>query len=612
MKQTRRWSSIFGNLTLFIGLAVIWIAFGPVKVGGQASYVMVNGISMEPNYHTGDLIIVRKEGTYQVGDVVAYRDAQMGAYIIHRIIGARQDQFIMKGDNNSWIDGYQPAHDEILGKQWIYAPKAGITMQWLRKPINLSLAIVLLGGFFMTSMITKPPKGKKGKSSSPVSGGMLEGALYLLGFLFLGFLGLAIFAFIRPSTRTANGIQYQQMGNYAYSATGTPGVYDTETVHSGEPVFPKLSCFLNIGFTYNILGNQLQNISGSHQMFARVMDQPSGWQRTLPLITQTAFTGASYSSTAVLDLCQLETMVNLAENETELHTSTYTVEIVTNVAFNANASGQMVADTFEPVLTFRYDRVHLYLANTNGDSDPMLITKDGLADNPNMQANTLSLPGWKPTVDFIRVFALLGLGISLGGLVLMGLYIFNTVRQSEEALIRLRYSSVLVDVYEKNLEPTSTTIDVTSMDDLAKLAERQGTMILHMTSNFLHYYLVQNNGTTYRYVISTGKKGIAESDTATNDLFKTTPAIEETRLPATESARLKTPTHRMVYSRKNSVRHKSVQNETPEPAVSHQKNKFIEKKWPVNEEIPEYVIQTGEIEFVMPQQETEILRKVKL
>lgn len=611
MKRTRRWSSIFGNLILFIGLAVIWIAFGPVKIGGQASYVMVNGISMEPNYHTGDLVIVRKEETYQVGDVVAYRDAQMGAYIIHRIIGIRQDQFIMKGDNNSWVDAYQPTHDEILGKQWIYVPKAGITMQWLRKPINLSLAIVLLGGVFMTSMVTKPPKGKKEKNSPSFNGGMLEGVLYLLGFLFLGFLGLAIFAFIRPSTRTANSIQYQQVGNYTYSATGTPGVYDTETVRSGEPVFPKLSCFLNIGFTYNVPGNQLQNISGNYQMFARVMDQPSGWQRTLPLIPQTAFIGASYSSTAVLDLCQLETMVNLAETETELHTSTYTVEIVTNVAFNANASGQMVADTFEPVLAFRYDRVHLYLANTNSDGDPMLITKDGLADNPNMQANTLSLPGWKPTVDFIRVFALLGLGISLGGLVLMGLYVFNTVRKSEDALIRLRYGSVLVDVYEKNLEPTSTTIDVTSMDDLAKLAERQGTMILHMTSNFLHYYLVQNNGTTYRYVISTGKKGNVESDTVANE-FKTTAAIEETRLPAPESVRLKTSTHRMVTSRKNSVRCKSVQNEIPEPAVSHQKNKFIEKKWPVNEERPEYVIHTGKIEFVMPQQETEILRKVKL
>jgi signal peptidase I len=163
MKQTQRWSSILFNLILFMGLVIVWIAFAPAKIGGQASYVMVNGISMEPNYHTGDLVIVRKAETYQVGDVITYRDAEMGAYVIHRIIGIEQGQFIIKGDNNSWIDAYQPTVDEIVGKQWVYAPKAGIAMQWLRKPINLSLTIVLLGGVFMSSMISSLQKAKKEK-----------------------------------------------------------------------------------------------------------------------------------------------------------------------------------------------------------------------------------------------------------------------------------------------------------------------------------------------------------------------------------------------------------------------------------------------------------------
>ena len=86
MKQSQRRPSIFINLILFAGLVVIWIAFAPAKLGGRSSYVMVNGISMEPNYHTGDLVIVHKVPTYQVGDVVTYRDAILGEYIIHRII----------------------------------------------------------------------------------------------------------------------------------------------------------------------------------------------------------------------------------------------------------------------------------------------------------------------------------------------------------------------------------------------------------------------------------------------------------------------------------------------------------------------------------------------
>ena len=507
MKQSQRWLSIFFNIILFAVLVVIWIAFAPVKIGGQASYVMVNGISMEPNYHTGDLVIVRKEQTYQVGDVVTYRDAELGKDIIHRIIGIEQKRFIIKGDNNSWTDPYRPTHNEIVGKQWIYVPKAGRVLQWFRKPINLSLTIVLLGGVLMTSMFTKPPHGKKGKNNPSVKlGGMLEGTLYLLGILFLGFLGLSIFAFIRPSTRTADTTPYQQEGNYSYSATGTPGVYDTEMVRSGEPIFPKLTCFLNIGFTYNLAGSQLQGISGSHQMYARIMDEQSGWLRTIPIIPQTAFSGNTYSSMAALDLCQVTSLLDLVEKETGLHAGTYTIEIVSNIAFAANASGQAIVDTFDPTLAFKFDKVHLYIANTMAEGDPMHITKEGLADTSILEPNTFSLMGWKPTVGFIRLFALIGLGISLGGLVIMGLSVFKTARQSEDALIRLRYNSMLVDVYEKSLEPTSTIIDVTSMDDLAKLAERQGTTILHMTRNFLHYYLVQNNGITYRYVMSTGEK----------------------------------------------------------------------------------------------------------
>jgi signal peptidase len=609
MKQTLRWFSVLFNLILFMGLVVIWIAFAPPKIGGQASYVMVNGISMEPNYHTGDLVIVRKAETYQIGDVVTYRDAEMGEYVIHRIIGIELGHYIIQGDNNSWIDAYRPTLDEIVGKQWVYVPNAGRAMQWLRKPINLSLTIVLLGGVFMSSMITKPSKGKKRKNSPSVNlGGMLEGTLYLLGFLVLGFLGLAIFAFTRPSTRTADTIPYQQDGTYSYTATGTPGVYDTEMVRSGEPVFPRLACFLNIGHTYNISGDQLQNVSGNQQMFARIMDQPSGWQRTIQLLPQTAFSGNSYFSMATLDLCQLETLVNLVEKETGLHTNFYTVEIVTNIAFTATASGQAISGTFDPTLAFKYDKVHLYLANTNEEINPMHITKEGFAGSANMQANTLSLFGWEPSVGSIRALASLGLGISLSGLIILGLSVFNTASQSEDALIRLRYGSMLVNVYEKNLERTSIIIDVASIDDLAKLAERQGTMILHMVINFLHYYLVQNNGTTYRYVVITGKKEIIENDLVPDEM----PITAANGFSVAEPVNIKPRRRWTTVNRKNSSRPKPVQNEMPEPDVYRQRKNIVQKDWLVSEEEPEYIIYTGEIGFVMPQPDNEVLKRVRL
>jgi signal peptidase I len=125
MGKQGRVPGVFLNILLAVGLVATWIAFAPVKLGGQVSYVLVDGISMLPTFHTGDLVLVRKAPTYQVGDVVSYQDALMGAAIIHRIIDVQGDHFLLKGDNNLWIDEYQPSSTEIFGKEWIFLPKFG-------------------------------------------------------------------------------------------------------------------------------------------------------------------------------------------------------------------------------------------------------------------------------------------------------------------------------------------------------------------------------------------------------------------------------------------------------------------------------------------------------
>ncbi|MEW6400851.1 MAG: DUF5305 family protein, partial [Chloroflexota bacterium] len=322
-----------------------------------------------------------------------------------------------------------------------------------------------------------------------------------------------------PTTRAADSIPYQQESNYFYSATGTPGVYDTEFVRSGEPVFPKLTCFLNIGLTYSLLGNEFSATTGTYQMNARVMDDQSGWQRTIPLVPQTSFVGNSYLTMATLDVCQVQSLVALVEQETGMRANAYTVEILTDVAFTTSVAGQTIGDIFTPALTFKLDKVHLYLANQNAEVDPLHTSKQGLAGSTHVQTNTLPLLGWEPTVQSVRVVSLLGLAFSLIALAVVGLYVYNTARESQEARIRLRYGTLLMDVYERSLDATLPMIDVASIDDLAKMAERQNTMILHMTLNFLHYYLVQSNGAVYRYVVTSGKRALAEPEMARQEIL---------------------------------------------------------------------------------------------
>ena len=43
-------------------LVIFWLVFAPTSLGGRAAYVIVSGISMEPLYHRGDLVVLRQTG----------------------------------------------------------------------------------------------------------------------------------------------------------------------------------------------------------------------------------------------------------------------------------------------------------------------------------------------------------------------------------------------------------------------------------------------------------------------------------------------------------------------------------------------------------------------
>jgi signal peptidase I len=70
MKTSPR--TLAGLLLSLALLAVGWWLLGPVQLGGPTGFAIVNGNSMEPRLERGDLVLVRKRSSYDVGDVVLY------------------------------------------------------------------------------------------------------------------------------------------------------------------------------------------------------------------------------------------------------------------------------------------------------------------------------------------------------------------------------------------------------------------------------------------------------------------------------------------------------------------------------------------------------------
>ena len=146
-ERERRRRRLVANLAFavfFIAASAAWFAtLRPASLGGPATYVIVRGISMEPTYHSGDLVIVRRRPAYQTGDIVAYTipagEVGGGLSVIHRIIGGSPDAgFTTKGDNNAESDPWRPTVGQIEGTTWLVLPRAGAIMSILRAPIMMA------------------------------------------------------------------------------------------------------------------------------------------------------------------------------------------------------------------------------------------------------------------------------------------------------------------------------------------------------------------------------------------------------------------------------------------------------------------------------------------
>src|SRR5262249_56487927 len=105
-----------------IAIVGAWLLLAPPSLGGQFRYAVVSGTSMEPLLRHGDLVLLRAPATYHAGEVVAYKNAQLGRIVLHRIIRRSGPYYIFKGDNNNFVDPDKPTRNDLIGRLWLTVP----------------------------------------------------------------------------------------------------------------------------------------------------------------------------------------------------------------------------------------------------------------------------------------------------------------------------------------------------------------------------------------------------------------------------------------------------------------------------------------------------------
>jgi hypothetical protein len=255
-----------------------------------------------------------------------------------------------------------------------------------------------------------------------------------------------------------------------------------------------------MGFAYTLQGPKLEEISGIQRLYAIIQNEDSGWKRTIPITADSKFIGNTFTSQATLNLCKVQTLVDSVEEATGVHLGYYTLVIVAHISVGGKISGQVFTDTFEPLLPFGFDGLQLSLSKNTSGNDPLQVTKSGLLINSNTVENGFPLLGFTLTVGQVRLFALIGLGIALIGLVALWIFLSISTGRDPDAAIRNKYAALLLNVSEHGLESLSPFIDVSDIDELARLAERQNAMIMHLTLADVGYYLVKVDRMAYRFI----------------------------------------------------------------------------------------------------------------
>jgi signal peptidase I len=123
-----------GALVALALVLACWSFLAPAALAGRDTYVVTDGISMLPHFHAGDLVILRKESSYHVGEVAGYRNGELGVVVMHRIIAIRNGHYVFKGDNNNFIDSYEPTKSQIVGAEWLHLSRIGHFLDDLRVP----------------------------------------------------------------------------------------------------------------------------------------------------------------------------------------------------------------------------------------------------------------------------------------------------------------------------------------------------------------------------------------------------------------------------------------------------------------------------------------------
>ena len=136
------------STVLVVLVVLLAVALVGVRLVGLNTYVVLSG-SMEPTYHTGSLIYVKKVDpfTIEAGTPITFMMDE-DTIATHRVVGVVPDEedstvirFRTKGDANDAEDGTLVHYKNVIGTPVFTIPYLGYLISYIQHPPGLYIAI---------------------------------------------------------------------------------------------------------------------------------------------------------------------------------------------------------------------------------------------------------------------------------------------------------------------------------------------------------------------------------------------------------------------------------------------------------------------------------------
>ena len=486
-------------------LAAAWL-FLPTALGGGTTYVSTYGTSMEPRFSTGDLAVLRPAGSYEVGDVVAYRSDRLDTTVMHRIVERDGDRFVTQGDSNTFLDEDHPTSDQLMGALWFRIPQGGKAVAALTSPAVLSAVSLAIGALMWA--VRRPRRRDRGRGRRPRSTSLptptlaapararaRRAAVAASAVGVVGITASSVLLVLPEEQTSSRAVPVTQAGRFTYSGEAFPGTtYPDGRVDTGDPVYTALAEAVTVSYEQTLASAGELRTDGTVRL-GLTLTAPDGWTTELDGGYAVPMRDSAATATVELDTVGAAALLAAHYYEVGIDAGTATLTITPEVDVDGTVDGRPFALPPPTELAFTLDPAALRMA---GGPEVLQTSGGTTVTVEEIVPRTFSVGPVRLSLGDARALAL---GVAVGALLasVVATWLGGARNAGAvDAFLQRRAGRVLAVA---GFVPDGTVVDVADPEALYKVAERLDGLVLHHAGPDRDTFAVRDVGTTYRCVV---------------------------------------------------------------------------------------------------------------